>query len=503
MHTLLKISFPLALALSLAPGPAARAQFDCPDEPEINEHSFLFTTIEELNLDYALQWSDSAAGLFLYPMDAVILHMEMDGQLRDVFVFSDAGMNRLTIFVCTPGEGQEREILSVTAYDGADCDGLKAPSGITTNAIGRAFDPESDLIYVADRGNDRILRLSLTVESAEICQLGYYDYFGREVLEYPVDIAVSAYEGGGMGPRAPNYTDFYVVDWGHEPNQGELLRFDANGGLEYQTLYFYYPHTDRRISEMDTPVSVACWPDTIPGHTIIYIADAANNILYLMSSNTDDRPEFRFLVQLEQAPGFWDPGGIAIDGYGRVYIANRAAGYVEAYGPHLCWPYPDFGSPEIRGITLDSPLGVVTDTYYGFCEMLVIERYWRQTGLRTFVVENGYSALGQQRGFEREKIVKPAGQTVPVLPLVFALREAYPNPFNSKCRIGFSLPIPSRVVIDVYDVLGRKVAKLMDSDLPAGEHSITFDGADLASGTYYYKMTAGKFIQTKSVVYLK
>jgi len=83
------------------------------------------------------------------------------------------------------------------------------------------------------------------------------------------------------------------------------------------------------------------------------------------------------------------------------------------------------------------------------------------------------------------------------------LRDPYPNPFNSECKIGFSLPEESRVTIEVFDALGRKVVKLLDKTLSAGEHSVTFDAADLSSGTYFYKMTAGRFSQTKQMVLVK
>lgn len=87
-------------------------------------------------------------------------------------------------------------------------------------------------------------------------------------------------------------------------------------------------------------------------------------------------------------------------------------------------------------------------------------------------------------------------------PLLF-LQSNYPNPFNPSTTIRFSLPTASFTTLRVFDVLGRLVATLTDSYLPAGEHEAVFDGENLPSGVYVYALNAqnqflvGKMILSK------
>jgi hypothetical protein len=472
----------------------------CPQEPSFDDANFLFLPdIPELNLDFALQWTDSAAGLFLQPFDAVILHLNTEGELWDVYIFSDVGMNRLTIWVCSGNEGgrYERELFSITAYDGEDADGLSMPSGLTTNAVGRIFDPEYDLIYLADRGNDRIVELGLVPDLGKReCELFFNRSFGEGVLEWPVDITISAYSGRSDA-------DFYVVDWGHEKNAGGLYRFDMDGDYEYDTGYIRHERTGDTLFGISHPVSVACAPDNLNGRTDIFISEASGPLIFGLASDTDNPPEFLLVQNLRIGKGFWEPGGIAIDDLGRVYIANRAAQIIENYGPKVGCYYAKIGEDWDLERKFQYPSNIIIDTYYGVCEALVIEKYFRQSGLRTFVIGNECGSATYRGGFVRNNRIASPEKSVPQIPLIFSLHNAYPNPFNSKCRIGYSLPVESRVSIEVFDALGRKVAKLLDKDMATGEHLVIFNAADLSSGTYFYKMTAGKFSQTKQIVLIK
>jgi hypothetical protein len=94
------------------------------------------------------------------------------------------------------------------------------------------------------------------------------------------------------------------------------------------------------------------------------------------------------------------------------------------------------------------------------------------------------------------------------LPHDFALTQNYPNPFNPTTQIEFSLPVASSVRLDIYNILGNLVRTVVDQPYPAGVHHITFDGrnsagAPVASGPYFYRLTAGQFVQTKKMVLLK
>ena len=110
-------------------------------------------------------------------------------------------------------------------------------------------------------------------------------------------------------------------------------------------------------------------------------------------------------------------------------------------------------------------------------------------------------------------IVNPAADFMPVdikgqLPKSFSLAQNYPNPFNAGTNISFSLPSAGYVELSVYDILGRKVRILLDSFLPAGNHSATWNGRSgtgesMATGIYFYRLKAEGFDETKKMLLVK
>jgi spore coat protein A len=93
--------------------------------------------------------------------------------------------------------------------------------------------------------------------------------------------------------------------------------------------------------------------------------------------------------------------------------------------------------------------------------------------------------------------------TVGEKPTEFSLGQNYPNPFNPSTEIRFSLPEDSHVKLVVYNSLGQEVKTLLDSDAPAGYHTVRLDGRGLASGVYYYRISAGSFVSTKRMLLMK
>ena len=77
------------------------------------------------------------------------------------------------------------------------------------------------------------------------------------------------------------------------------------------------------------------------------------------------------------------------------------------------------------------------------------------------------------------------------IPETIVLHQNYPNPFNPVTRIRYDLSSNSDVLLEVYDLLGRRIATLTDARLPAGRHSAVFDASSIASGVYLYHLTVG------------
>ncbi|MBN1886050.1 MAG: T9SS type A sorting domain-containing protein, partial [Candidatus Krumholzibacteriota bacterium] len=86
---------------------------------------------------------------------------------------------------------------------------------------------------------------------------------------------------------------------------------------------------------------------------------------------------------------------------------------------------------------------------------------------------------------------------------VYGLGQNHPNPFNPVTTIRFSLPSAQRVSLKVYDVTGREVATLVDGNRPAGEHAVTFEATNIASGIYFYRLNAGEFSATRKMILLR
>ena len=92
---------------------------------------------------------------------------------------------------------------------------------------------------------------------------------------------------------------------------------------------------------------------------------------------------------------------------------------------------------------------------------------------------------------------------VDLLPERLALLQNYPNPFNASTNISFTLPEPSDIAIEIYNILGQRVDLLFEGNKQAGAPSIVWNASNVASGTYLYKINAGHFSETKRLTLLK
>ncbi len=123
-----------------------------------------------------------------------------------------------------------------------------------------------------------------------------------------------------------------------------------------------------------------------------------------------------------------------------------------------------------------------------------------------------YGRIGKLRGFVLNGIVY--GDTSSVIgistisgnvPERFSLSQNYPNPFNPTTKIRFEISGSSvaQTFLSVYDLLGRKVATLVNKELKPGTYDVNWDASDFPNGVYFYKLTAGSFSETKKMVLIK
>ncbi|MBD3234047.1 MAG: T9SS type A sorting domain-containing protein [candidate division Zixibacteria bacterium] len=111
------------------------------------------------------------------------------------------------------------------------------------------------------------------------------------------------------------------------------------------------------------------------------------------------------------------------------------------------------------------------------------------TGVRTADGANEWMLEG---GFDSAEV-----------PGEYALIGSFPNPFNATTTITYELPEAGNVALEVYNIMGQKVATLVDGNMDAGQHSVVWDASSQSSGIYFYKLTAGGKALTKRMTLLK
>jgi plastocyanin len=102
--------------------------------------------------------------------------------------------------------------------------------------------------------------------------------------------------------------------------------------------------------------------------------------------------------------------------------------------------------------------------------------------------------------------VQPPSSSAPFAqpsPVSFSLDQNYPNPFNPVTHIHFDLANAGPATLDVFNVIGQKVAELVNAPLSAGSHTLTFDASSLPSGVYLYRLAAGGQTVQKKMMLLK
>jgi N-methylhydantoinase B/oxoprolinase/acetone carboxylase alpha subunit len=88
-------------------------------------------------------------------------------------------------------------------------------------------------------------------------------------------------------------------------------------------------------------------------------------------------------------------------------------------------------------------------------------------------------------------------------PSRFALKQNFPNPFNPKTRIEYTLLTSGKVKLEVFNALGQLVTVLVSEEQTAGVRQVDFDGSQLASGVYYYRLSAAGKSQTLKMILVK
>jgi hypothetical protein len=138
----------------------------------------------------------------------------------------------------------------------------------------------------------------------------------------------------------------------------------------------------------------------------------------------------------------------------------------------------------------------ITDTTYLYTDLQTEKEYWwRVKAYNT----SGWGNFSKVQRFNTN-IVSVEREEIPV---EYALEQNYPNPFNPSTTINYGISERSFVELRIYDILGREVELILNEEQDAGYYNIEFNANNLASGVYFYKLTAGEFIETEKMILMK
>jgi len=111
-----------------------------------------------------------------------------------------------------------------------------------------------------------------------------------------------------------------------------------------------------------------------------------------------------------------------------------------------------------------------------------------------------------ETGYYTFKVISNISSAMDSENIIFSdynLFQNFPNPFNPITKIYYSIPQSGFVTIKIYDLLGNEIITLLNAEKTRGKYEIAFDGSSLPSGTYFYKMQAGEYTNTKKLILLK
>ena len=154
---------------------------------------------------------------------------------------------------------------------------------------------------------------------------------------------------------------------------------------------------------------------------------------------------------------------------------------------------PDFLEPD-----LDIP-GIIEPSYTTGAYPINKTYYWR---VRMLSAE-GQALSEWSETWQFTIPLNVGAETDASFPTTFSLDANYPNPFQATTRIRYALPVAAEVHLEVFDTLGRRVSVLQNQNLAAGWHETLFDASRLSSGVYFYRLRAGAFTDTRTMIVMR
>ncbi len=381
-------------------------------------------------------------------------------------LFSVSAVNDNVVWACASGANMMRTTDGGTTWVNIGLN-IPAPMGVHTNVY--ALD-ENNALFATYAGSPRTTYVYKTTNAGANWRL----VFSQGNNGFITSVWMKTAQQG------------FMVGW---PVGGRWsLWRTSNGGIDWDSTGLYIPETNPNVWSFENGMYSL--------GTHIWFGARGKGVYY--SSNDGNS----WTLQDLTSGGFPYPSGIWFDNVSTGYTSGNL-NIVRTTNGGTNWTVTpgSTGTEVIRGIT-----GVGSEWWY-IREINPNIYYTSNNGANWSIQYTSPSGVGfrhitKARSGNTLWAVNISGNVAKylvstavtnnneIVPADFILEQNYPNPFNPRTVIKYQPPKTSRIVIKVYDILGKETASLIDKEQSAGSYEIPFDASNLSSGIYFYRLTA-------------
>jgi len=358
----------------------------------------------------------------------------------------------------------------------------------TQNSKVRKYSPRKDSLFAfsAKRGNDStgtswatamILKDSITLWIAD----GYahaikkFDRQGNLLLRFGSFGSDTSHFKQPCGIALDHKNRLWVSDRLNH----RIQVFDSTGGFLFQ-----FGSQGADSGRFNSPTGI-----TITPNGLVWVSDTRNNQVQVF----DSLGHYLKTIKQVDSLGLDTPLGICSDKWGNVFIADAHHNRIvelNPYGQRIL----DFGGQGDSLWQFRTPVGLASSPGAHY---LYVADMGNRRVQKFIVIEEDTTGGGPQ-----------AGAVVQVLPLVYELGPAIPNPSKGQTTFRYALPKESRVNMTFYNVAGQVVKEFNQEKQKAGYYSLTWDGRNnqghkVGPGVYFYRLTAGSWVKTRKLVIIR